>query len=148
MDLPGQAQALLDAAKAALPSVDRAFLAGGPGVALVCRMLVVYPAPITVRNAGGELGCAVQVLPQLMLVYAKDCYPPATVEVGELKIPDPAKVSAWTAEYLTEVEALYDGLTDLVVEGGCDSVTLSPANFAGPFTGVCSVRIPVTFAPA
>ena len=143
------AQAALSAAQAALPDVERSYLAGGPEVALVCELVAVYPSPMTARRLGSH--CAYAPEPQVTVVYAKDCYPVVRTEGGTPILPAPVDVTAWTDAYLTNVWALYDGLLDAAVDGlfgECGSVTIQPANFAGPRAGVCSVRIPLSVNPA
>lgn len=148
MDLLGIAQTALSAAQAALPGVGRYLLAGGPELALVCHQVAVYPAPIQTRSVGSH--CAYMVVPQIVVVYSKDCYPLVNTDPA-VKLPAPAAVTDWTETYMTDVATLYDALLGAAVDGtfggDCDSVTLEAANFAGPRGGVCSVRIPMTVSP-
>lgn len=136
-------QTALSAAHAALPAVARYHLAGGPDLALTCHMVAVYPAPF---STGQIANCAFQPVPAVMVVYAKDCYPLADPE-RQPALPAVADLDAWTAAYLADVEALWDGLIQAVMDGqfggSCAGVTVQPGNFAGPRGGVCSVRFPI-----
>jgi hypothetical protein len=148
VDLLGIAQTALSTAQTALPGVGRYLLAGGPELALVCHQVAVYPAPITTRRLGAA--CAYAVVPQVVVVYAKDCYPVIQTS-PTVEIPDAAEVTDWTEVFMTAVATLYDALLGAAIDGDfggdCDSVTVEAANFAGPRGGVCSVRIPITVSP-
>lgn len=149
MQLLTYAQTALSAAQAALPAVGRYILAGGPELALVCHQVAVYPGPVTVARLGQD--CAFNPQPQVVVCYSKDCYPMVET-TPTVKLPDPAAVSAWTDDYLTDVATLYDALMQAVLDGDfgghCTGARLEAANYAGPRGGVCSVRIPITLLMA
>jgi hypothetical protein len=138
------AQTALSVAQAALPGVGRYLLAGGPELALVCHQVAVYPGPVQVQRLAD---CAVNPQPQLVVAYSKDCYPMVET-VPAVKLPPPSDVTAWTADYLTDVAALYDALLQAVLDGDfggdCTGARVEAANYSGPRGGVCSVRIPIT----
>jgi hypothetical protein len=140
------AQTALSVAQAALPGVGRYLLAGGPELALVCHQVAVYPGPVTtVRFAP----CAFRADPQIVVAYSKDCYPMVQTS-PTLQLPDPAEVTDWTEQWLTDVQTLYaalltEALGDSFGDGdGCAGARVEVANFSGPRGGVCTVRIPLT----
>jgi hypothetical protein len=147
------AQKALSVSQAALPAVGRYLLAGGPEIALVCHQVAVYPGPITTLRLGDN--CVFHTRPQVIVAYSKDCYPRIKTEGGTAQIPDPAEVSSWTADYLTDIAALYDALMDAALgdefgdpAGQCTGVDVGVANYSGPRGGVCTVRIPLTILTA
>lgn len=155
MTYPADAQVLLDTARNALPKVKRAFIAGGPTFAKVCESLVVHPSLITTLQLQPTPGqypgaCAIFAVPGWTVTYVKDCYPTLREGGGGLRLPDADATTAWTLEYLANVQTLYNALADLAVGGGvgggCANVTIGIGNYAGPSTNVCWWALPVAVA--
>lgn len=153
MDLHTLASLTLASGQAALPDVDRAFLAAGPEFARTCELLAVYATLVEDRmpgqlgadnpfgHAGG--GCGGQLVPTVTLVYARDCYP---LPDDKGRLPDPADLTAWTTTYLQRCQQVLDRLAadmDAGVFGDCSTMQLGPASFTGPSSGVATMQVPL-----
>lgn len=155
MSLPALAAQVLATAQAALPAVTRTFQAGGPDFARVCTQLVVYAGPLAVEGTPGQAAarqsCSVMAVPQVVVVYSKDCYPRADLTGdGAPVLPTAADVTAWTADYLANVQTLHNALLDAALDGEygeCGGVDVGPTLPTGPTGGVCSTAISVTVRP-
>jgi hypothetical protein len=153
MDFATDAQDLLDAAGAALPEVGRRFLAGGPAFAKICESLVVHPdlieVPSTMPTPTGLPGsCAAVLTPGYRVVYVADCWPLLEARGQNApQLPDPGKMTDWTRVYLGRCQRLADAVLDWAVGGGdCARFTVRPGVYAGPFSGICYLTIPVLVA--
>lgn len=151
------AQAVLAAGQAGAPAVTRAFLAAGPGHARICEQIAVYPSSVATGGPGrvGDVAalmpdCAVIPTPGVTLAYSKDCWPlPQTPGggQGQPQLPDPADMTAWTVDYLATAWAILDAVLaayDAGTLGDCSLVTVGPATFTGPTSGVATMLLPVT----
>ena len=152
MTYSADGQALLDAAKAALPDVKRAYVAAGPGTAITCEQIIVHPElvdpkrqPVS-RDFPG--GCAYMPTAGWRVIYARDCYPMAEGEGRSVKLPDPDAMTTWTLAYVDRVERVVNALLDLSLAGDCENMSVGLGNYVGPLTGVAWVTIPVSIGPA
>lgn len=154
MTILSTAQTVLGIASAAVPHVTRTFLAGGPEFAKTCTQLAVYPGPTTVegQSAAGTMSpelantCASLAVPAVIVAYSKDCWP----MVEGRKVPDPADMTAWTTEWMTDCWAIIDALLEAKYDGGlgpCDSVIITAAQHTGPTSGVATMLLPVAVRP-
>lgn len=160
MQLPALAQAVLDVAAAAVPGVSRRFLAAGPSFARTCELLAVYASLGVVESVGASGatvspiagGCASMFVPQVTLVYAKDCWPMPDDQHRPPKLPDPAVMSAWSTEYMGNCQAIADAILDAHYAGqfggDCTASTVGPVAFTGPTSGVATMQVPVSVRPA
>lgn len=152
MTYSADGQALLDAAKGALPDVKRAYVAAGPGSAITCEQIIVHPElydpkrQLPGRDFPG--GCAYFPTAGWRVIYARDCYPMAEDEGRSIKLPQPGALTAWTLAYVDRVERVMNALLELSETGDCENMSVGLANYVGPLTGVAWVTIPVSIGPA
>ena len=150
----GAAQDLLDTATAVTLTTPpaRTFVAPGGIFARDCRLLAVYAdrvvaSPLGLSDLPGQ-GCAVAPVLGLNLVFVADCVP-APSDSGQA--PPATAVQAWTEDFLTDSEALWNAVADAVLAGilgECDSVSVDEATFAGPLGGVAEFSIPIRVLPS
>jgi hypothetical protein len=114
------ANTLLAAANgAALSSpVARSFVAPGSIFARDCRLLAVHPSFVdAVPFPPGDLpgqGCSVVPALVLTLTFLADCYPTAN-DAGNP--PPPADVTAWTLDFLADIESIWNEVADAALGG-------------------------------
>ena len=150
----GSATDLLDTAAAATLTSPpaRVFIAPGGIFARDCRLLAVYAdrvtaAPLGVSDLPGQ-GCALVPVLGLNLVFVADCVP-APSDNG--KPPPAAAVQAWTEDFLSDCEAIWEAVADAVLAGllgDCDSVSVDEATITGPLGGVAEFVIPIRVLPS
>jgi hypothetical protein len=131
--------------------VARSVVAPGPGVARDCRMLAVWLDSIeALPGSPGEFpggGCALLPVINLRLLFVADCVPTPS---DQGKPPPAADVTAWSLDYLADVEAVWDALADAAAAGTfgeCSTVSVQQSTQSGPLGGTASTIIPVRIAP-
>lgn len=142
------AEELLAAANTATLSapVARSFLSPGGAFARDCRLLAVYPGPVTtaplpIGDFPSGMPCVVVPVLTLTVVFLADCYPAAN---DHGKPPTPAAVTAWTTDFLTDAEAIWNAVSDAAPAlADCNSVAVDPAQFTGPGGGAAQLLIPL-----
>ena len=147
------AQELLDAATAAAEvdrPIDRSIIAAGPdyAVAFRCRTVAVYLAtpaqPPTSTSTLGLAPCASVPQVTYQVEFRADCAPMAGGAKGAP--PDAAAVTAWSREFLDDVQRIHAALADACSALGrrCGTVTLGAGQGSGPAGGTAAMSWPVT----
>ena len=153
MDWSDIAQALLDAATDALPDdrpAKRSIVAAGPdyAVAFRCRTVAVYLAtpaqPPTATSTLGLGPCATVPQVTYRVEFRADCAPMASGTKGTP--PDGAAVTAWSKDFLDDVQRIHAALADACAALGrrCGTVTLGAGEGSGPAGGTAAMSWPVT----
>lgn len=143
---------ILAAALSTGVTVERSFIAPGPGFARDCRLVAVYlqrptVVPLQREWAGGS--CA--IVPQLTfsVVFVADCVPTFDDDTGAP--PDPADLTVWSSAFLADCEKVHDGITDGAATGAfgtaCDGISVGQGDMRGPLGETASMVVPVTLHP-
>lgn len=143
------AATLLSSAETASLSapVARSFVAPGGNFARDCRLLAVHletvdSAPIASGDVPG-FGCSFVPVLSLVVTFVADCYPVAN---DQGRPPPPASVTAWTEDFLADVESIWNEIADAALDGilgECSSVSIGQAELEGPDGGSAQLQIPV-----
>lgn len=146
MDWSVIAQALLDAAKAAV-SVDRALVAPGPDFGRDCRMLAVHLEQPQTRPVAGDLGGRCATAPVLVwrVTFVADCLPVFGGDDGSPPAPD--AISSWSKTFLADCQKIQRALSRACTSGAigdCKTVTLGDGTPTGPTGQTATMSWPIT----